>query len=66
MSELFSKEGKIKIRKHIIINKDGMTTFNPTAEMLLEDGWELYVVPEPTKEELLARANRDKKREIDH
>ncbi len=66
MSELFIKEGKIKNRKHIIINKDGMTTFNPTAEMLLEDGWELYVVPEPTKEELLARAKRDKKREIEH
>lgn len=66
MSELFIKEGKIKNRKNIIINKDGMTTFNPTAEMLLEDGWELYVVPEPTKEELLARAKRDKKREIEH
>lgn len=66
MSELFIKEGKIKNRKHIIINKDGMTTFNPTAEMLLEDGWELYVIPEPTKEELLARAKRDKKREIEH
>ena len=66
MSELFIKEGKIKDRKNIIINKDGMTTFNPTAEMLLEDGWEKYVVPEPTKEELLARAKRDKKREIEH
>lgn len=66
MSELFIKEGKIKNRKNIIINKDGMTTFNPTTEMLLEDGWELYVAPEPTKEELLARAKRDKKREIEH
>lgn len=66
MSELFIKEGKIKNRKNIIINKDGMTTFNPTVEMLLEDGWEVYVAPEPTKEELLARAKRDKKREIEH
>ena len=66
MSELFIKEGKIKNRKNIIINKDGMTTFNPTEEMLLEDGWEVYVAPEPTKEELLARTKRDKKREIEH
>lgn len=66
MSELFIKEGKIKNRKHIVITKDGMTTFNPTEEMLLEDGWEVYVAPEPTEEELLARAKRDKKREIEH
>jgi hypothetical protein len=66
MSELFIKDGKIKNRKHIVITKDGMTTFNPTAEMLLEDGWEVYVAPEPTEEELLARAKRDKKREIEH
>lgn len=66
MSELFIKDGKIKNRKHIVITKDGMTTFNPTEEMLLEDGWEVYVAPEPTEEELLARAKRDKKREIEH
>lgn len=66
MSELFIKDGKIKNRKHIVITKDGMNTFNPTAEMLLEDGWEVYVAPEPTAEELLARAKRDKKREIEH
>lgn len=66
MSELFIKDGKIKNRKHIVITKDGMNTFNPTTEMLLEDGWEVYVAPEPTAEELLARAKRDKKREIEH
>ena len=66
MKDLFIKNGKIKDRKHIIINKDGMTTFNPTDEMLFEEGWEKYVIPEPTKEELLARAKRDKKREIEH
>ena len=66
MSELFIKDGKIKNRKHIVITKDGMNTFNPTEEMLLEDGWEVYVAPEPTAEELLARAKRDKKREIEY
>ena len=66
MTDLFIKDGNIKERKFIVITKDGGTTFNPTDEMFFEDGWELYVVPEPTKEELLARAKRDKKREIEH
>lgn len=66
MDKLFIKEGKIKYRKHITVEKDGGITINPTDEMLFEDGWELYVTPEPTKEELLARAKRDKKREIEH
>ena len=66
MTDLFIKDGNIKERKFIVITKDGGTTFNPTDEMLFEDGWELYVIPEPTKEELLARAKRDKKREIEH
>ena len=66
MDKLFIKEGKIKYRKHITVEKDGGITVNPTDEMLFEDGWELYVAPEPTKEELLARAKRDKKREIEY
>lgn len=66
MTDLFIKDGNIKERKFIVITKDGGTTFNPTDEMLFEEGWEKYVIPEPTKEELLARAKRDKKREIEH
>lgn len=66
MTDLFIKDGKTKERKFIVITKDGGTTFNPTDEMLFEDGWEKYVIPEPTKEELLARAKRDKKIEIEH
>lgn len=38
----------------IVIIKDGMQTFNPTEEMLLEDGWTVYehVTYEPTAEEI--------------
>lgn len=43
-----------------------MQTFNPTDEMLFEDGWEIYTVPELTPEEILANAKRDKKREINN
>jgi hypothetical protein len=54
----YIKDGKIKIRNQIVIRKDGMSTYNPTEEMILADGWEEYItpsVPEPTQEELEAR-----------
>ena len=66
MDKLFIKDNRIKKRQNIQIEKDGMITFNPTAEMLFEAGWQVYVKPEPTAEELLARAKRDKKCEIEH
>lgn len=39
----------------IVIVKDGMQTFNPTEEMLLEDGWKVHVpvVYEHTEDEIL-------------
>lgn len=43
-----------------------MQTFNPTEEMLFEDGWEIYTVPELTPEQILANAKRDKKHEINN
>ena len=48
----------------IIIKKDGMQTFNPTEEMLLEDGWKVHdpTPYEPTEEEIL---NREKEYKID-
>lgn len=48
-------------------NKDvTMNVFNPTEEMLLEDGWEIYTAPELTPEQILANAKRDKKHEINN
>jgi hypothetical protein len=64
MNTLFIKDNKIEQRQYIVLNKDGFNTINPTDEMLFEDGWELYVKPEPTVEELLAIAKTDKKRDI--
>ena len=43
-----------------------MQVFNPTEEMLFADGWEVYVVPEPTEEEILNRTKREKINEINH
>ena len=48
----------------IVIIKDGMQTFNPTEEMLLADGWELYTIPELTSEQLLFNTKKDKKNDI--
>ena len=49
-------EGEVILPEYkIIIHKDGMVTYNPTEEMILEDGWEEYIEPviEKTEEELL-------------
>lgn len=68
----------IKERKHIVINRTEliedsetgevqeveMQTFNPTNEMLFADGWELYVEPEPTEEELFNKAKTVKMDEV--
>lgn len=70
----------IKSRKNIILKRDRivenpetgemenvtMQTFNPTEEMLFEDGWEIYTTPELTPEQILANAKRDKKHEINN
>ena len=48
----------------IVIVKDGMQTFNPTEEMLLEDGWVVHIPIqyEPTSEEII---NREKEYKIE-
>lgn len=53
----YIKDGKIKHRNEIVIRKDGMSTYNPTEEMILADGWEEYVTPiyEPTIEDYRKR-----------
>lgn len=33
----------IKTRQQIVISKNGMSTYNPTEEMILEDGWMEYI-----------------------
>lgn len=54
----------IKTLKEIVIKKDGKQTFNPSEEMVLEDGWVEYIAPEPTKTELLERARQQKMMEL--
>lgn len=62
----YIKNGEIRTRKEIVIRKNNMQTINPSEEMILADGWKIYTIPEPTAEELLQRAIRNKKRDIEH
>ena len=52
-------DGKTIIKRadEIVIKGNGLQTFNPTEEMILADGWEIYVAPVyvPTLEEIKAR-----------
>lgn len=43
--QLYIKQNVIKQRQDINIVVDEMRIFNPTEEMLLQDGWEKYVPP---------------------
>jgi hypothetical protein len=60
-------EGKLVVRQanKIVIEKDGMCTYNPTEEMILADGWVEYTVPEPTEEEKLNLEKEHKIRDIE-
>lgn len=54
----------IKECNRIVIKKDGMQIFNPTNEMLLEDGWVEYVAP--VYERTIDDYKQDKIIEINH
>ena len=47
---LYIKDGKIRDASRIVIEKDGYMVLNPTAEMILADGWVEYV-PDTTPKE---------------
>lgn len=65
----YIKNGEIKYAKNIVLKltdeeNNNMQVFNPTEEMLFENGWELYVEPEPTEEELFNKAKTVKMDEV--
>lgn len=61
----YIKDGKIKHRNKIIVYKNGMQIINPTEEMLLDDGWVEYVIPELTDEQKLQNAVNNKLHDIE-
>lgn len=66
--KLYTKEidGKavIKALNRIVLIKDEMQIINPTEEMVLEDGWNEYTLPQQTEEELIINAKNDKINDI--
>lgn len=57
----------IKTLKNIVVKKNGKQTFNPSEEMVLEDGWVEYVAPapvEPSEEQLVECARERKLQEL--
>lgn len=39
---LYIKDGQIKARQFIVVHADGYIIINPTEEMILADGWQVY------------------------
>lgn len=52
MNTIYIKGNIKKPRNQIIIIKDDVQIICPEHEQLIEDGWELYVTPEPTIDQI--------------
>lgn len=61
MNTQYIKDGVIRERNRITIIKNNVQIICPQHEMLIEDGWELYITPERTIEQ----AKYNKIQEID-
>jgi hypothetical protein len=64
MSTRYIKNGKINRRAEIVIKKDGMQIINPSEELILANGWEIYTPP--IYEKTIEDYRRDKIEEIKH
>ena len=42
----YIKDNKVKLRKEIIIYRNGVQVINPTEDMILSNGWHEFVTPE--------------------
>jgi hypothetical protein len=41
--KMYIKNGVVKLKNKIVIEKENKNIFNPTEEMILADGWVEYV-----------------------
>ena len=60
----YIKDGKILPVSNIIVYTEDSQIFNPTEEMLLNDGWVEYITPEPSVEDKLEKAKNSKIEEV--
>lgn len=64
MNTLYTKDGIVKARNSIVINKNNKQIINPTHEMLVADGWNLHVAQELTEDQMLQKAKDALKQRI--
>lgn len=62
--KLYIKDNILKSINKITLIKDGMQIFNPTEEMILEDGWVEWGQPELIPQQAFESAKKDKINEI--
>lgn len=64
MNTLYIKGESILDRSHIVLTIEDKQIINPTHEMLIEAGWELYTTPELTDEERFEQEKLNLQNEI--
>ena len=62
--KLYIKDNMVKSLSKIVLIKDDMQIFNPTEEMILEDGWVEWGQPELIPQQAFESAKKDKINEI--
>ena len=62
--KLYTKDNMIKSLSKIVLIKDDMQIFNPTEEMILEDGWVEWGQPELIPQQAFESAKKGKIEEI--
>ena len=64
MNTLYIKGKSIKPKNQIVLEFNDVQVINPTHEMLIEQGWDVYVIPEPTEEEKFEQERLNLQNEI--
>ena len=64
MNTLYIKGKSIKPKNQIVLEFNDVQVINPTHEMLIEQGWDVYVIPEPTEEEKFEQERQNLQNEI--
>lgn len=64
MNNLYVKGETIMDKNRIVLTVDNKQIINPTHEMLVKNGWELYTVPELTDEEKFEQEKQNLQKNI--
>jgi hypothetical protein len=62
--KMYIKDGKIQTASSIVIEVNGRQIYNPSHQTLISNGYEEYIEPIPSDEELLLQAKELKLKEL--